>query len=247
MRARRGPRPTAEHPSLSAPGAADAVDADAAAEQPERGPLRRCILTRESAPKEAMIRFVLAPDRTVLPDLAGNLPGRGFWLSARGDVLETAQKRGAFARAARGPVQLPADLAGLIVAGLRRRIVECLGLARRAGQAVSGFEKVREGLAGGHFCLLVEAADGSAEERRRLIGGRKIEVVAPLEGALLGQVFGRERAVHVALARGRLAERVVTESWRLAGLQGEHHRPGVGPTAGAGLVGVDLATKRAGE
>lgn len=193
---------------------------DEAAEERERGPLRRCIVTRVPGAKETMIRFVIAPGRRVIPDLAGTLPGRGIWLSARGDVLETALSRGAFARAARGAVELPADLAALLVAGLSRRIVESLGLARRAGQAVSGFEKVRDWLAGERAALLVEAADGSAEERRRLLGGRAVPVVAPIDGARLGQVFGRERTVHVALARGRLAERVLAESRRLSGLTG---------------------------
>ncbi|WP_376099147.1 DUF448 domain-containing protein [Roseomonas sp. CCTCC AB2023176] len=59
-----------------------------------------------------MIRFVLAPSAdggapSLVPDLAGRLPGRGMWLSARGDVLERAVSRGAFLKAARGPVLIP--------------------------------------------------------------------------------------------------------------------------------------------
>ena len=48
-------------------------------EEPEHGPLRRCLVTRERLPKEAMIRFVLGPGRELVPDLAGKLPGRGMW------------------------------------------------------------------------------------------------------------------------------------------------------------------------
>ncbi|WP_345892850.1 DUF448 domain-containing protein [Roseomonas gilardii] len=73
----------------------------------EKGPLRRCVVTRESLPKESMIRFVIGPGRELVPDLAERLPGRGMWLSARADVLEAALKRAAFARAARGPVNPP--------------------------------------------------------------------------------------------------------------------------------------------
>ena len=80
--------------------------------EPETGPLRRCVLTRERLPKERMIRFVVGPDRQIVPDLAAKLPGRGIWLSASRDVLETARRaRGglarAFARAARGPCRCP--------------------------------------------------------------------------------------------------------------------------------------------
>ena len=88
----------------------DAV-AETADDEPETGPLRRCIVTRERLPKERMIRFVVGPDRTLVPDLPATLPGRGIWLSAAGDVIETARAQGglgrAFARAARGPVTCP--------------------------------------------------------------------------------------------------------------------------------------------
>src|SRR5271168_2430772 len=78
------------------------ADADDCIDEPESGPLRRCAVTRERLAKEKMIRFVVSPDRVVVPDLAARLPGRGIWLSALGDVIETARTRGAFAKAARG-------------------------------------------------------------------------------------------------------------------------------------------------
>jgi predicted RNA-binding protein YlxR (DUF448 family) len=194
--------------------------AEAAEEQddpPESGPLRRCIATRESLPKERMIRFVLGPGREVVPDLAGKLPGRGMWLSARGDVLERALSRGAFMRAARGPVTLPSDLRARIEDGLRARTRDLLGLARRAGQAVSGWQAGREWLLAGRAGLLVQALDGSPAERARF-GGRGLPVVAPLSAAELGVVFGRDHAVHVVVSPGRLAEAIRIEAERLAGL-----------------------------
>ena len=186
---------------------------------PEKGPLRRCIVTRESGPKERMIRFVVGPAREIVPDLAGKLPGRGLWLSARGDVLERAMSRGAFMRAARGPVTLPSDLRARIEDGLRARIRDLLGLARRAGQAVSGWQAGREWLAAGRAGLLVQAADGSVAERARF-GGRGLPAVTPLDAAALGGVFGRDHAVHVVVAPGRLAEAIRIEAERLAGMAG---------------------------
>ncbi|MCX7368001.1 MAG: DUF448 domain-containing protein, partial [Alphaproteobacteria bacterium] len=91
-----------------------------------------------------MIRFVLGPGREIVPDLAERLPGRGMWLSARGDVLESAISRWAFTRAARGPVVVPPGLTALLQRGLRTRIADLLGLARRAGQAVAGWQAARE-------------------------------------------------------------------------------------------------------
>ena len=223
----------------------DSADSDA--EVPEQGPLRRCIVTRERLPKERMIRFVVLPADAaagrklalVVPDLAATLPGRGIWLSARGDVLETARTRGAFARAARCPVTVSPDLASGLATALVRRVVETLGLARRAGQAVAGFSKAREWLSGGRAGLVVQASDGSPEERKRFLGGwnGKVPVAAPLDAAQLGGVFGRDHVVHVALLPGKLAERVLCETERLNGVRGTlpaAARPSA-PERGAGM------------
>ncbi len=201
------------------PATTDAADI-AEIDEPETGPLRRCAVTRERLPKAAMIRFVVAPDRRVVPDLAATLPGRGIWLSARRDVVETARTRGIFAKASRGPVTISPDFTSGLQAALARRIVDTLGLARRAGQAVSGFTKAREWLSAGRVALVVQASDGSAEECARLMGGRagSVPVVRPLDRVALGAVFGREQAVHVAVAPGGLAERLAMEAARLAGM-----------------------------
>jgi predicted RNA-binding protein YlxR (DUF448 family) len=165
-----------------------------------------------------MIRFVLDPGRRVVPDLAGKLPGRGMWLSARADVIEGAARRGAFAKAARGEVLVPPDLRARIEDGLRGRVRDLLGFARRAGQAVSGWQAAREWLQTGRAGLLVQAADGSPAEKARLLGHRQVPVVTPLSAAELGAPFGRDRAVHIAVAAGGLAGRIAAEAARLAGV-----------------------------
>jgi len=204
-------------------GQVDPDPVESEEDEPERGPLRRCAVTRERHAKEEMIRFVIGPDRDVVPDLAARLPGRGIWLSARRDVLENARTRGAFAKAARGPVTVPPDLTSVLQAALARRIGEFLGLARRAGQAVCGFQKAREFLVTGRAGLVIEAADGSADERARFLGryGEKLRVVQPLDGATLGSIFGRDHVVHVVVVKGRLAEMLVAETARFAGLSAE--------------------------
>jgi len=191
-------------------------------DDPERGPQRRCIVTRTQGDRGRMIRFVVGPDRAIVPDLAARLPGRGFWLSPRADVLETARTKGAFARAARGPVTVPADLNSVLQAQLARRFSDHLGLARRAGQAVAGFAKAREWVQGGTAGLVIQASDGSEDERRRLLSGAGDAAVAwPMDAANLGAVFGRDQAVHVAVAQGRLADALINEVFRWSGLSGQ--------------------------
>ena len=173
-----------------------------------------------------MFRFVVSPDRAVIPDLAGKLPGRGIWLSARGDVIQASGAKGrelvrAIARNARGPVSLPPDLSVILEAALIRRIGDFLGLARRAGQAIAGFEKARDWMKTHPTGAVLQARDGSEAERARFRSGvpDTVPVLAPLTGAELGRVFGHDHVVHVALAPGRLAGAIVTETGRLSGLR----------------------------
>jgi predicted RNA-binding protein YlxR (DUF448 family) len=201
------------------PLSAQTVDRNEPEDEPETGPLRRCIVTRATHKRETMLRFVVGPDNILVPDLTAKLPGRGIWLSARGDVLETARTKGAFARAARSKVAIPADLTASLHAGLSRRIGELLGLTRRAGQAVCGFQKAREWLQANRAGLIVQASDGSVDERAKLISGHhEVRVIAPLPADVLGAVFGRDHAVHVAVLPGRLATAIEIETERLTGL-----------------------------
>ena len=205
-------------PPLAKPAAfaaAELLPDDAIAR--ERGPLRRCIVTRQTLPKEQMIRFVIGPMRELVPDPGGRLPGRGLWLVAQDGVLRKALKQNAFAKAARGSVVIPGDLAALIVSGLRQRVLDFLGFARRSGEAVAGREAVLDWLRHDKVALLIQASDGSPAERSRLTGGREWPVLTPLTAAELGGVFGRERAVHVAVSPGRMVSSLQAETARLAG------------------------------
>ncbi len=167
-----------------------------------------------------MLRFVVGPERQLVFDVSATLPGRGLWLSADRDVIETALKRGVFPRAAKQQLVVAPDLASQVEAALIQRIFDLVGLARRSGAAIAGFEKAREWLTSGKAGLVMQAVDGSVEERARFVGGRDVPVVAVFSGARLGKIFGREQAVHVVIAPGRLAKMIEIEAGRLAGVAG---------------------------
>ena len=79
--------------------------AEDAADAPMTGPLRRCIVTREVLPKELLVRFVVGPAGDAIPDIAGELPGRGLWVKAERPVLASAVAKNLFAKAARRAIQ----------------------------------------------------------------------------------------------------------------------------------------------
>ena len=183
---------------------------------------RRCIVTGSILPRAGMLRFVVGPGRTIVADLDERLGGRGMWLAARPDVLAEAATGRYFSRAVRGPVDVPADLGRQVEAGLVRRSVALIGLARRAGAAVGGFEKTRGALKNGTACLMITARDGAADGRRKL-GALALGVVQAggLDSAELGAVFGRSTAVHVAVTDSAFADRIARALGRLEGLRGE--------------------------
>ncbi|MGH7067977.1 MAG: DUF448 domain-containing protein [Acetobacteraceae bacterium] len=179
------------------------------------------MLTRTVAPKEAMVRFVTGPGRTLVPDLEGWLPGRGIWLSAKGDVIETARASGrlerAVARAAGSAVTIPDDLLVRLQAGLVRRIVGLLGRARRARQAVAGGNAASDWLAEGRPWLCVRGLRVQADETGLLPAGTEpLPLSVPAE--VLAEVFGAAAAGPVLLRSGRLAAAVRCEVERLVGL-----------------------------
>ena len=166
------------------------------------------------------MRFVIGPDGTVVPDVAPHLPGRGLWLQSRRDIVERAAAANAFAKAARQDVGVTDALADQVERLLAGRCIDLIGLARRAGQALSGFDSVRRALQRGWAALLVVASDGSQRERSRLpAAAAPGPIIDVLSAAELGGVFGRPRVVHAALARCRLEGQFRMEAARLAGFR----------------------------
>ncbi|HDR28406.1 RNA-binding protein [Rhodovulum sp.] len=192
----------------------------AGARKPDGEPERRCIATGEVQPKAGLIRFVVGPDDQIVPDLAAKLPGRGIWVAADRDALELAVRKRLFARAAKRQVTLPEGLVDLVEAGLLRRVVEGLSLARKAGQAVVGYEKVKGWLDSGRAAVLVQASDGSERGKTKLRPPqREGAYIDCLTAGEIGLAFGREHVIHGALAAGGLMERVVEDAAKLSGIR----------------------------
>ncbi len=183
---------------------------------------RRDIVTGEVMDEARLIRFVAGPDGAVVPDLARKLPGRGLWVAADRASVETAAKKGLFARAAKAKIAAAPDLAVLVESLLRRRLLSGLGLARRAGDLTSGFEKVSAAITGGKAAWLIEASDGAADGRRKLTGkARKQSPPTPIFGVFdaeeLGLALGAENVIHTAFLAGRASDRWAQDAHRLSG------------------------------
>lgn len=180
---------------------------------------RRCIVTGETGSKSGLIRFVIGPDGSVVPDVLEKLPGRGMWVTAERAVLDKAGK-GAFSKSAKQAVQVPDGLADEVERQLARRVVDLIALARKAGLAVCGFEKVKGWLAGGERVrVLLQASDGSERGKAKLWTPEGARYFGCFTAQELGLAFGRQTVIHGALASGGLSDRVVEEARKLRSLR----------------------------
>lgn len=220
-------------------------------------PERRCIVSMQRLSPSAMVRFVLSPDGVVTPDIAARLPGRGAWVTASAETLDQAARRGAFARAFKAQVKVPADLVEQAETLLARRSIDMLGMAKRSGDLILGFEQVREAIRAARPACLIAASDASEDQRDKVLAlvrglygpdpAKPAEihalppVLACFTGDELGMALGRERVVHACLEQGRIAHAWMGELARLSGFR-RVWLPGWQPASasGVGASGEDI-------
>jgi predicted RNA-binding protein YlxR (DUF448 family) len=187
---------------------------------------RRDIVSGEVMAEEALIRFVAGPGGAVVPDLARKLPGRGLWVRAAREAVEQAAKKGGFSRAAKTKLVAAPDLADQVERLLKARLLAGLGLARRAGDLILGFEKAAAAVTAGKVAVLIEAADGADDGRRKMLQASRRAGVAGLhaprligvfESEELGLALGLGNVIHLAFLAGRGADRWTQDVERLSG------------------------------
>lgn len=183
---------------------------------------RRDVVSGEVMDEARLIRFVAGPDGQVVPDLARKLPGRGIWVAANREAVAAAAKKNLFARSAKAPLKAAPDLADQVERLLRQRVLASLGLAKRGGDLTSGFEKVSAAISSGKAAWLIEASDGAADGRRKILAlARKANPPPGLVGvfgaAELGLALGLENVIHTAFLAGRAAGRWAEDVRRLEG------------------------------
>ena len=185
---------------------------------------RRDIVSGQTMEEARLIRFVESPENLIIPDLARKLPGRGVWVAADRGSVQQARKQGLFARALKKKVRVDPSLEETIETLLMTRLLSSLGLGRKAGEVVTGFEKTHEAMVAGKAVFLIEALDGAIDGRRKIMDARRRSLsVAPVVGLFpssdLGLALGAENVVHLAFLAGRGAERWSVEINRLAGFR----------------------------
>ena len=183
---------------------------------------RRDLVTHQAMDEARLIRFVAGPDGMVAPDLGRKLPGRGMWVEASRASIDAAVKKNLFSRSAKTPLKPTSDLADVVDSLLIRRCLDQLGLARREGVLISGFEKSAASIRSGKAAWLIEATDGASDGRGKLMAlarHQTTKVCGVFRADDLSLALGLENAIHTVLLHGGRADRWTIEVERLAGFR----------------------------
>lgn len=177
----------------------------------EADPQRSCLGCREIRAKHELIRFVLDPDRLLLPDILQKLPGRGAYTCYRQGCLDAALKRKQFHRVFKGDIKLlpEPELTALIVKCLENKLSSLIALANKAGKAVSGSDTVMDRLRTGDVAILIIAADISSDSRAKFMAAAHKAGVETFSFSMkdsLGIPLGKEVRTAVAVLKSSFAE-----------------------------------------
>ena len=178
---------------------------------------RMCIVTRECLDESELIRFVRGPGGEAVPDLARKLPGRGVWVSLNRQRVAEAVKRNQFSRGFGEETRASADLPDRVGGLLRKAALSYFSLAKKAGEAVTGFMKVEDVLGRGKARILVHAVEAAPDGCRKLdrMAGPEVKRVSLFDLDELDLAFGRSNVIHAAVTRGGLAEKLLAALRRI--------------------------------
>lgn len=184
---------------------------------------RECALSRQPRPVDDLIRFALGPDGAIVPDVDGKAEGRGVWISLSQHDVSAAVTKKVFSRSLKQQVEVPADLAHITIARLEQRLTGALGLARKAGQLVTGATKVKSALQSGKALALLSATDAAPDGVRKMLQALRastrqtpVSHFQLLTSAQLGLALGQENVIHAALIDGTAAKSALMRARRLA-------------------------------
>ena len=180
---------------------------------------RKCIATGQVLSKGELVRFVVGPNNILYPDPENKLPGRGLWVKADRSAIAKAVKEKLFSQAAKQSANCIENLAEQVENLITSRIIKLIGLSRKSGQCVGGYEKVKDWLKKDMVKVLIQSSDGSNREKSRLKTPKDGSFIGWLTSRELGKAFGRENITHCALASGGLTQRIVEDAQRLRGLR----------------------------
>jgi len=181
-------------------------------------PVRTCAWSRRRRPKSRLLRLVLDLDGRLHADLTGKAPGRGVYVAPERDILRQALTPKGSKRLFKGPVAPvpdPEGFMGQVADRLRERMLDQVGLARRAGRLVMGAEEVSKALARSAVPIVLLAEDASERTARQVAKAAEAASVLRLSSSeALGAKLGRGPTAVLGVLPSVFVDRFVADGER---------------------------------
>ena len=178
--------------------------------------MKVCIVTKNTLPRAEMLRFVISPEKEVVFDVDERLPGKGIWLMADKEIVQTAVVKKMFNKSAGMTVVPSSDLEHIVMMQLKQRCLSLLALARKAGVLAFGFEGVKKALASMPVAVAFTADDAADNGINKLYRPTdEFPIFSCLSREDLGQITGMEQQVHIAVSECKLADNLIVAARKL--------------------------------
>lgn len=179
-----------------------------AQEKPKRKqPERLCVSCRQQKTKQELMRVVAFQGR-IQPDPSGKAPGRGAYICRRGPCFQQALREDRLARSLH--VQITSEVEEELLAcwetlnqeDIESRLLNLIGLGRRAKRLICGNQAVELALRRGQAKLVfmaTDAAEAGIKTIQALAKGNDIPVHFLADKEVLGRLTGQDLRAVVAI------------------------------------------------
>ncbi len=170
---------------------------------------RKCVLTGQILAKENLLRFVLLKDGRLVPDFNKKLEGRGIYISNSLRLLQGLTVKSPLNKIFHTNVIIDPQLPQTVEQILHKRGLEAINLARKAGDLVLGFEKVKETIQKNKAAFVIEASDAGDDGKQKIAAmAGETEKFSLYDVATLSAALDRENTVYLVVKKSPMATMV---------------------------------------
>jgi hypothetical protein len=171
---------------------------------------RKCVWTGQIKNKADLLRFVVLKDGTCLPDFNKKLDGRGFYLSNSKKMLqELTEKKKPLNKILHKDVIIAENTPQIVEQILQKKALDAINLARKSGDLVLGFEKVKESVGKSTVAFVIKASDAGADGQHKIAEKAKdLEQWSLFDIDTLSRTLNRENTVYLGVKKGPMSSMV---------------------------------------
>lgn len=169
---------------------------------------RKCIVEGQVKPATDLLRFVEL-NNALLPDFNKKLPGKGMYITNSRLSLAKALEKKLFHKVSRHNLKIAEDFVEMVENLIKQKALDSVNLARKSGNLVTGFEKVKEAVKKNKVDFIIEATDAGKDGKEKVaFFAKSIEIFNLFSIDELDMALNKENTVHVAVLKSDMSRMV---------------------------------------